>query len=103
RAADYRQGGARSIVTRRKDDHNNTRMRLLKRIYRALFKPKSYLLDGKYEVVPAFEWNGDTYYMHRDPLTTLAGRGLTSMMFYEELLMRCDVDYLREYCAAVRA
>lgn len=66
-------------------------------------KPKGYLLDDKYEIIPAFKWNGETYYMHKDPLNTLAGRGLTSMMFYEELLMRCDVTHLKEYCQAVRA
>lgn len=75
-------------------------MNWLRRLFNR--KPKSYLLDDKYEIVPAFEWNGETYYMHKDPLNTLAGRGLTSMMFFEELLMRCDVNYLREYCQSVR-
>jgi len=66
-------------------------------------KPKSFLLDGKYEIVPAFEWNGETYYMHSDPLTTLAGRGLTSLVFMEELLMRCSVDYLKKHVEATNA
>lgn len=66
-------------------------------------KPKSYLLDDKYEIVPAFKWNGETYYMHKDPLNTCAGRGLTSLVFMEELLMRCDIEYLKYYVSAVRA
>ena len=57
----------------------------------------------RYRVVEAFTWNGESYYMHEDPLNTAAGRGLTSLMYYEELLMRCDVAYLQEYCKAVRA
>lgn len=65
-------------------------------------KPKGYIIDGKYEVVPAFEFEGETYYMHKDPLNVNAGRGLMSMVFYEELLQRCTVDYLRDYCNAVR-
>lgn len=66
-------------------------------------EPKPYLLFDKYEIVPAFEFKGETFFMHRDPLNTLAGRGLTSMMFFEELLMRCDVNYLKDYCQAVRS
>lgn len=63
-------------------------------------KPKSYLLEDKFEIIPAFEWQGETYYMHRDPLTMLAGRGLTSLVFMEEIMMRCDVKYLKDHIAA---
>jgi len=65
--------------------------------------PKRHILLDRYSVVEAFKWNGETYYMHEDPLNTAAGRGLTSLMYYEELIMRCDVAYLQEYCKAVRA
>jgi len=75
-------------------------MSFLRRLFNR--KPKSYLLDDKYEIVPAFEWNGETYYMHKDPINTLAGRGLTSLVFMEELLMRCDKDYLRDHIAAMK-
>jgi hypothetical protein len=65
-------------------------------------KPKSYLLDGKYEIVPAFtDVNGVQYFMHKDPLNMLAGRGLTSLVFMEELLMRCEVSYLKDHIAAM--
>jgi len=73
------------------------------RLFFNLFKrkPKSYLLDDKYEIVPAFTWKGETYYMHRDPLTIQAGRGLNAMVFMEELMMRCDIRYLEDYTKAV--
>lgn len=64
-------------------------------------KPKAYMLNDKYEIVPAFTWNGETFYMHRDPLTLLAGRGLTSLVFMEEILMRCDVNYLKLHTRAM--
>jgi len=65
-------------------------------------RDKGYLLHDKYEIVPAFEWNGETYFMHKDPLNTATGRGLTAMVFQEELIMRCDINYLRDYCKAIR-
>jgi hypothetical protein len=64
-------------------------------------KPKSYLLEDKYKVIPAFEWKGKTYYMHEDPLNVAAGRGLTALVFMEELLMRCSVDYLKMHTKAM--
>ncbi len=73
-------------------------MKLLKRIFQR--KPKPILLDNTYRIVPAFEWKGTTYYMHEDPLNTATGRGLTAMMFLEELLMRCNVDYLKAHVEA---
>lgn len=72
-----------------------------KKIFRFFFKPKSYLLYEKYEIVPAFELKGEVYYMHKDPLNTLSGRGLTSLMFMEELLMRCDATYLKDHISAM--
>lgn len=63
-------------------------------------KPKVMLLDNTYRIVEAFEWKGTTYYMHEDPLNTATGRGLTSMLFMEELLMRCSLDYLRQHTDA---
>lgn len=75
----------------------------LKKLFSKKKPPKDLLLDGKYEIVPAFELNGETFYMHKDPLNIAAGRGLTAMMFHEELMMRCDVAYLKQYCDAVTA
>jgi hypothetical protein len=76
-------------------------MKLLKRIFQR--KPKPILLDNTYRIVPAFEWKGTTYYMHEDPMNAATGRGLTAMMFMEEILMRCSVDYLKSHVDACEA
>lgn len=76
---------------------------LLSKLKHAIRKPKPYMLDGKYRIVPAFEWEGEVYYMHEDPLNTLTGRGLSSMMFIEEMMMRCDVGYLNKHIEAMDA
>lgn len=68
-----------------------------------LMKPRPFLADGKYQIVPAFEWDGEVYYMHKDPLNILAGRGMNALVFIEEMMMRCDVDYLRKHTEAMDA
>lgn len=73
-------------------------IRLLKRLFQR--KPKAILLDNTYRIVPAFEWKGETYYMHEDPMNTATGRGLTAMMFLEEVMMRCSADYLKAHIEA---
>ena len=64
-------------------------------------KVKPYLFDSKYKVVPAFEHNGIQYYMFEDSINTLTGRGLTAMVYYEELMMRCSLSYLQAHCEAM--
>ena len=73
--------------------------KFLKRLFNR--KPKAILIDNTYRIVPAFEWKGETYYMHENPLNTATGRGLTAMVFMEEILMRCSVDYLKHHVQAV--
>jgi len=73
-------------------------MKFLKKIFQR--KPKPILLDNTYRLIPAFEWRGETYYMHEDPMNVATGRGLSAMMFMEELLMRCSVDYLKHHVEA---
>lgn len=63
--------------------------------------PKSFLTNKNFEILPAFTWKGITYYMFKDPINTVTGRGLTSMGIYEELLMRCSTDYLKNHAEAV--
>ena len=58
------------------------------------------LLDNTYRIVPAFDWGGETYYMHEDPMNTATGRGLSGMQALEELLMRCSLDYLKAHVDA---
>lgn len=64
-------------------------------------KPKTILLDNEFRIMPAFIWRGTTYYMHEDALNTATGRGLTAMVYMEELLMRCSSNYLANHIAAV--
>lgn len=61
-------------------------------------KPKLY--DEKYKIVPAFISGGVQYWMFEDPLNITTGRGLTSMVYYEEMLMRCNRDFLNTYLNA---
>lgn len=74
-------------------------MKLIRKIFNR--KPKARLIDGNVRIVPAFDWQGETYYMHEDPLNTATGRGLTAMVVYEEILMRCDADYLKWHCEEI--
>ena len=74
-------------------------MKWIKKIFSR--KPKALLIDNKYRIVPAFEWRGEVYYMHEDPMNVSTGRGLLAMVHLEELLMRCTADYLRDHVEAV--
>lgn len=74
-------------------------MKFLKKIFQK--KPKTILAENGMRIVPAFELKGETYYMHEDPLTVCAGRGLSAMVALEEVLMRCNVEYLNYHCEAV--
>jgi hypothetical protein len=76
-------------------------MMLLKKLLLKFSKPKPFLLDNTYKIVPAFEWRGDVYYQHEDPLNTATGRGLSFMQATEELMMRCSQDYLLAHIKAV--
>jgi hypothetical protein len=64
-------------------------------------KPRSILLDNTFRIIPAFTWKGITYYMHEDPLNTATGRGLSGLVHMEELLMRCNVAYLKSHTEAI--
>jgi hypothetical protein len=64
-------------------------------------KPKPILLDNTYKLVPAFQLEGETYYMHEEPLNTATGRGLEAMVCLEELIMRCDINYLNNHTKAI--
>jgi len=75
--------------------------RLLKKILNRISRPKPFLLDNTYKIVPAFKWHGDVYYMHEDPVNTATGRGLSFMQATEELMMRCSSDYLLAHIKAV--
>lgn len=63
-------------------------------------KPLAKLIDNTYRIVPAFTLKGETYFMHEDPMNVVTGRGLTAMQFYDEILMRCSVQYLSHFIEA---
>jgi hypothetical protein len=73
-------------------------IKIIKQLFQK--KPKALLIDNTFRIVPAFELKGETYYMHEDPLNTATGRGLTAMMFMEELVMRCSANFLQLHVEA---
>lgn len=73
--------------------------KFIKKIFQR--KPKPFLIDNTFRIIPAFELKGVVYYMHEDPMNTATGRGLTAMMFMDELMMRCSPDYLKLHTEAV--
>ena len=58
-------------------------------------------LQNDISLIEAFQFEGETYYMHTDPLSICTGRGLAAMVHYEELLMRCDIEYLKAHTKAM--
>lgn len=67
----------------------------------AVKQKKAQLFDGKYKIVPAFKCGGIQYYMFEDPMNILTGRGLSGLVAYEEMTMRCDVSYLKTHTEAM--
>jgi hypothetical protein len=64
-------------------------------------KPRPFLLENKYRVIPAFELHGVTYYQFDNAFDTPSGRALTALTIYEEFNQRCDKEYLKLHCKAV--
>lgn len=76
------------------------------KIFRAfktlLKKPfRSYLLEDRYRVVPAFELGGTKYFMFSNQDEVPAGRQLAALAIYTEMEMRCDRDFLTAHTAAM--
>lgn len=63
--------------------------------------PKSYFINDKYKVVPAFRLAGVDYFMFDNQMHGPTGRMLTALGLYEELNMRVDREYLEKHCAAM--
>lgn len=76
--------------------------RLLKALKAIFGRPfKTYLLENKYRVIPAFELGGKRYFMFADQQDAPTGRQLAAMAIYNEMDMRCDRAYLELHCRAV--
>jgi len=59
--------------------------------------PKSAFPHMKYVIKPAFQSGGIWYYTMDDIFNIPYQRGLEAVHAYEELKMKCDLEYLREH------
>lgn len=78
-------------------------MKKIIKFFKRLFnhKPKIIMLNNEFKIIEAFQYRGEVYYMYQDPLNTATGRGLSALVFMEELLMRCDEEYLEKHTKAI--
>lgn len=72
---------------------------ILKRIFSKPFR--SYLLENKYKVEPAFELNGVRYYQFANQEEAPTGRQFAALAIYNEMDMRCSREYLELHCRAM--
>lgn len=74
-------------------------LKALKSIYRRPFR--SYLLENKHRVIPAFDFGGKRYFMFEQTDEIPTGRNLAALTIYAEMDMRVDREYLQDYCKAI--
>ena len=72
---------------------------MLKKLLNRLFKTNRFPTT-KHDVTYAFTCGGIDYYQFTDFNSTPAMRGLKTMVFYEELKMKCTLEYLRLHVEA---
>lgn len=58
------------------------------------------MLDGQYKIEHAFNLEGVDYYHIQDAFKLPTGRGLCTLMFYEEMNQRTTRDYLKDHVRA---
>lgn len=76
--------------------------RLLKDLKAIFRKPfRSYLLENKYRVKPAFECGGKRYFMFDQETDVPTGRQFAALMVYNEMDMRVDRSYLEMHVKAM--
>lgn len=71
----------------------------LRGIFRRSFR--SYLLENKYRIIPAFELDGKRYFMFADQMEVPTGRQFAALAIYNEMDMRCSREYLEMHCRAI--
>lgn len=64
-------------------------------------KLRTRLIDEKYKVVPAFKLGGTTFYMFEDAFEAPTMRQMAALTIYDELNMRCTIDYLKMHTDAM--
>lgn len=76
---------------------------LLLRIWKATFgtRFRSYLLENKYRIDPAFSLGGIDYYQFTNQEEVPTGRQFAALMVYNEMDMRCDREYLELHTRAM--
>lgn len=62
---------------------------------------RSYLLENKYRIDPAFSLDGVDYYQFANQEEVPTGRGFAALMVYNEMDMRCDREYLELHTKAM--
>lgn len=72
---------------------------LWKRIFGQRFR--SYLLENKYRIDPAFSLAGVDYYQFTNQEEVPTGRQFAALMVYNEMDMRCDREYLELHTRAM--
>lgn len=75
------------------------RLSILKRIFGKPFR--SYLLENKYKVEPAFELGGVRYFQFANQQEAPTGRQLAALAIYQEMEMRMDRDYIELHVKAM--
>lgn len=75
------------------------RSNILKRIFGKPFR--SYLLENKYKVEPAFELGGVRYFQFSNQEEVPTGRQFAALAVYNEMEMRCSREYLELHCKAM--
>jgi len=70
-----------------------------KRIFGTRFR--SYLLDQKYRINPAFTHDGVDYYEFANQEDVPSGRGFAALGIYNEMDMRVTREYLELHCKAM--
>jgi hypothetical protein len=66
-----------------------------------LVPPKKAFPENKFVIKPAFKSGGVWYYTMDDIFNIPYQRGLEAIHAYEELQMKCDLNYLREHTALI--
>lgn len=64
-------------------------------------KFKGIILNDKYRILEAFEFQRRKYFMFDDTFTKPTGRAMSALTIYEELKMNADKEYLQKHCKAV--
>src|SRR5690349_19402298 len=70
---------------------------------RSIFKRqfRSYLLDNKYRIIPAFESGGKQYFMYDSQMEVPAGRQFAMLTIYAEMECRMDREFMVAFSEAM--